>query len=58
MGYLHKVRKSVKFYLAMDKIFIKGARQHNLKNIDVEIPRNSMVVITGPSGSGQVHPCL
>ncbi len=37
----------------MDRIFVKGARQHNLKNIDVELPRNKMVVITGPSGSGK-----
>jgi len=36
-----------------DKIIIKGARQHNLKNIDVEIPRNKLVVITGLSGSGK-----
>ena len=35
------------------KIIIKGARSHNLKNIDVEIPRNSLTVITGPSGSGK-----
>ncbi|HRB68507.1 MAG TPA: hypothetical protein PLC92_00245 [Chitinophagales bacterium] len=35
------------------KIFIKGARTHNLKNIDVEIPRNKYVVITGVSGSGK-----
>jgi excinuclease ABC subunit A len=34
-------------------IRIKGARQHNLRNIDVEIPRNKLVVITGPSGSGK-----
>lgn len=34
-------------------IFIKGARQHNLKNIDVKIPRNKLVVITGLSGSGK-----
>lgn len=34
-------------------IFIKGARENNLKNIDVEIPRNKMVVITGLSGSGK-----
>ncbi|HHW28181.1 MAG TPA: excinuclease ABC subunit UvrA [Syntrophomonadaceae bacterium] len=36
-----------------DKIVIKGARVHNLKNIDVEIPRNKLVVITGLSGSGK-----
>lgn len=36
-----------------DKIIIKGARQHNLKNIDVEIARNKLVVITGLSGSGK-----
>ncbi len=37
----------------MDKIVIRGARQHNLKNIDLEIPRNKLVVITGLSGSGK-----
>ena len=37
----------------MDKIIIRGARVHNLKNIDVEIPRNRLVVITGLSGSGK-----
>jgi excinuclease UvrABC ATPase subunit len=36
-----------------DKIIIKGARTHNLKNIDLEIPRNKMVVFTGLSGSGK-----
>ena len=36
-----------------DRIFVKGARQHNLKNIDVEIPRDQLVVITGLSGSGK-----
>ncbi len=36
-----------------EKIIIRGARQHNLKNINVEIPRNQLVVITGLSGSGK-----
>ncbi len=36
-----------------DKIIVKGAREHNLKNIDVEIPRDKLVVITGLSGSGK-----
>ena len=37
----------------MDSIVIRGARQHNLKGIDLEIPRNRLVVITGVSGSGK-----
>ncbi|WP_092402737.1 MULTISPECIES: excinuclease ABC subunit UvrA [Candidatus Ichthyocystis] len=36
-----------------DEIFIQGARTHNLKNIDVVVPKNKLVVITGPSGSGK-----
>ncbi|MGD9240486.1 MAG: hypothetical protein PVG69_10700, partial [Desulfobacterales bacterium] len=36
-----------------EKIVIRGARQHNLKNIDVELPRDKLVVITGLSGSGK-----
>ena len=36
-----------------DSIFVKGAREHNLKNIDVEMPRNKLIVITGLSGSGK-----
>jgi excinuclease ABC subunit A len=36
-----------------DKIVIRGARQHNLKNIDVELPRNKLIVVTGISGSGK-----
>ena len=39
--------------ISPDKIIIKGARQHNLKNIDVDIERNKLVVITGLSGSGK-----
>lgn len=37
----------------MDKIIVRGAREHNLKNIDVTIPRDKMVVVTGLSGSGK-----
>jgi len=36
-----------------DKIVVRGAREHNLKNIDIEIPRDKLVVITGLSGSGK-----
>jgi excinuclease ABC subunit A len=39
--------------MSKDKIIVKGARQHNLKNIDVQIPRDQLVVITGLSGSGK-----
>jgi excinuclease ABC subunit A len=39
--------------MAQDKLIIRGAREHNLKNIDVEIPRDQLVVITGLSGSGK-----
>ncbi len=37
----------------MDKIIIKGARENNLKNIDLELPKNKLIVITGVSGSGK-----
>ena len=37
----------------MDKIVVKGAREHNLKNIDVELPRDKLIVVTGLSGSGK-----
>jgi excinuclease ABC subunit A len=39
--------------MAMDKLIVKGARAHNLKNIDVTIPRDKLVVLTGLSGSGK-----
>src|SRR5260370_38080993 len=39
--------------MPQDKIVIRGAREHNLKNIDVTIPRDKLVVITGLSGSGK-----
>ncbi len=39
--------------MAIEKITVRGARQHNLKNINVEIPRNKLTVITGLSGSGK-----
>ena len=39
--------------MSLEKIIVKGAKEHNLKNIDVEIPREKLVVITGLSGSGK-----
>ena len=37
----------------MDKIIIKGARENNLKNISLELPKNKLIVMTGVSGSGK-----
>ena len=39
--------------MGQNSIVIKGAREHNLKNVDLEIPRDKLVVITGLSGSGK-----
>ena len=39
--------------MALDKLVVRGAREHNLKNVDLEIPRDKLVVITGLSGSGK-----
>jgi excinuclease ABC subunit A len=37
----------------MDRLIVRGARQHNLKNVSCELPRNRLIVVTGPSGSGK-----
>ena len=37
----------------MDKIIVKGARENNLKNVDVTLPKNKLIVMTGLSGSGK-----
>ena len=39
--------------MPQDYIYVKGAREHNLKNVEVTIPRDQLVVITGVSGSGK-----
>jgi excinuclease ABC subunit A len=48
-----KKSKKTDFNIGAEKIIVKGARTHNLKNITVEMPRNKMVVFTGLSGSGK-----
>jgi excinuclease ABC subunit A len=48
-----KAKKQAKDNGTADSIFIKGARVHNLKNIDVSFPRNKFIVVTGVSGSGK-----
>ncbi len=45
--------KAGSVFSSMDKLIVRGAREHNLKGIDVEIPRDRLVVITGISGSGK-----
>ena len=39
--------------ISMDKIIVKGARENNLKNVDIEIPKDKLTVMTGVSGSGK-----
>src|SRR2546430_12062257 len=46
-------KQAVKKISDNNSIFIKGARVHNLKNIDVSFPRNKLIVVTGVSGSGK-----
>ncbi len=43
---------------AKDHIVIRGARQHNLKDVDLDLPRNQLIVFTGPSGSGKSSLCF
>jgi excinuclease ABC subunit A len=50
---LEELNKKPGEQMSIDRIYIQGARQHNLKNINLEIPRNKMNVITGLSGSGK-----
>lgn len=47
------LRKDIHGYMGIEKIIIKGARENNLKNIDLELPRDSFIVLTGLSGSGK-----
>ncbi len=56
LGVIYRMPKIKKTYdneKSLKEIIIKGARQHNLKNIDVRIPRDKLVVVTGLSGSGK-----
>src|SRR5574344_480387 len=45
--------KREEIIMTSDKIIVKGAREHNLKGVDIDIPRDKMVVFTGLSGSGK-----
>merc|ERR1711916_301511 len=53
MGGKYNIIEERKLYMAQKNIIVKGARTHNLKNLDVEIPRDKLVVMTGLSGSGK-----
>jgi len=44
--------------MAEDALIVRGAREHNLRNIDVTIPRDRLTVITGLSGSGKSSPAF
>ena len=50
---MSKIKKTNDKEKSLTQIVVKGARQHNLKNINVSIPRDKLVVITGLSGSGK-----
>ena len=50
---MHRHREEGESTLANDKIVIKGAREHNLKNVDLTLPREKFIVMTGLSGSGK-----
>ncbi len=53
LGWGHFCLGALELTMGLKKIIIRGARQHNLKNISLEIPRNTLTVITGLSGSGK-----
>ena len=50
---MHRHRERDENILANDKIVIKGAREHNLKNVSLTLPREKFIVMTGLSGSGK-----